>query len=94
MYNNSNWLYLQLLYLDSVTCKGLDSERTLAPIAYWTGKRQEDRQIQEGLNGGFGKGEVRELYVDENDYDIESDEDVEVNNESLEVIIINKEHRF
>ena len=68
---------MQLLYLDSTTCNGIDNERTIAPIAFWTEERLEKREQQEMRNGGFGLGELRELYVDDHNYNVESEDENE-----------------
>lgn len=63
------------MYLDSTKCNGIDNERTEPPISYWTKERLEIREEQEIRNGGFGIGELRELYEDDNDYEVESEDE-------------------
>ncbi|MFS7926063.1 hypothetical protein Hanom_Chr04g00292571 [Helianthus anomalus] len=70
--------FLVLLYLDSLTCEGMDNERVIPPIAYWDKDRMERRQNQEIKNGGFGLGQIRDRFEDNNTYDIESEEENEV----------------
>ncbi|KAJ0704532.1 hypothetical protein HanPI659440_Chr14g0563721 [Helianthus annuus] len=70
--------FLVLLYLDSLTCEGMDNERVIPPIAYWDKDRMERRQNQEIKNGGFGLGQIRDRFEDNNSYDIESEEENEV----------------
>ncbi|MFS7905135.1 hypothetical protein Hanom_Chr01g00044201 [Helianthus anomalus] len=56
---------LVLLYLDSTTCPRLGGDRLEAPISFWTKDMMSMRKDLEIRNGGFGLGDVRELYADD-----------------------------
>ncbi|MFS7936497.1 hypothetical protein Hanom_Chr05g00416281 [Helianthus anomalus] len=65
-----------LLYLDSTTCPGFAGDRLEAPISFWTKDMISLRKDMEIKNGGFGLGDVRELYGDDEDYEHLSDDEV------------------
>ncbi|MFS7912145.1 hypothetical protein Hanom_Chr02g00126431 [Helianthus anomalus] len=65
-----------LLYLDSTTCPGSVGDREQAPISYWTKEMMSKRKELEIRNGGYGLGDVRELYADDQEYDQESEDEV------------------
>ncbi|KAJ0718827.1 hypothetical protein HanPSC8_Chr08g0322641 [Helianthus annuus] len=67
---------LVLLYLDSTTCPGLVGDREQAPISFWTKDMMSMRKDLEIRNGGFGLGDVRELYTDDQEYDQLSEDEV------------------
>ncbi|KAF5759200.1 hypothetical protein HanXRQr2_Chr16g0738411 [Helianthus annuus] len=67
---------LVLLYLDSTTCPGLGGDREQAPISFWTKDMMSMRKDLEIKNGGFGLGDVRELYADDQEYDQLSEDEV------------------
>jgi len=49
-------------------------------IAFWNSERLEKRELQEIKNGGFGKGELRELYDDKHvDYNFDAEEEIDEN---------------
>ncbi|KAJ0737866.1 hypothetical protein HanOQP8_Chr06g0220261 [Helianthus annuus] len=60
---------LVLLYLDSIKCPGFEGDRLEAPISFWTKDMMSMRKHLEIRNGGFGLGDVRELYVDDQEYE-------------------------
>lgn len=53
---------MQLLYLDSTTCDGLEHERTSPATNWWTSEKMKMREKQELSLGGFGLGELKEAY--------------------------------
>ncbi|KAI3704425.1 hypothetical protein L1987_74645 [Smallanthus sonchifolius] len=53
-----------LLYVDRVNCPSENIERKMRPIQFWTMNALRSREECEINNGGFGLGEVQELYVD------------------------------
>ncbi|KAI3717534.1 hypothetical protein L1987_69221 [Smallanthus sonchifolius] len=55
---------LTLLYVDKVNCPSENVERKMRPIQFWTMNALRSREECEINNGGFGLGELRELYVD------------------------------
>ncbi|KAI3785406.1 hypothetical protein L1987_44524 [Smallanthus sonchifolius] len=55
---------LTLLYVDRVNCPSENVERKMPPIQFWTMNALRSREECEINNGGFGLGELRELYVD------------------------------
>ncbi|KAJ0894651.1 hypothetical protein HanPSC8_Chr09g0391421 [Helianthus annuus] len=67
---------LELLYLDSTACPGFVEERTKAPISFWTHEMISLRKDIEIKNGGFGLGDIRELYADNVDYECLSQDEV------------------
>lgn len=66
---------MQLLYVDSVTCKGINEIRTVNALQFWTMQRLQLREDMELENGGFGKGDYRGLFVDEEGSDEEGSEE-------------------
>ncbi|KAM0024177.1 hypothetical protein Hdeb2414_s0022g00612641 [Helianthus debilis subsp. tardiflorus] len=58
-------LAIKLLYVDSVTCKGINEDRTISPLEYWTMQRLQQREDMESEQGGFRRGDFRGLFVDE-----------------------------
>jgi len=53
----------------------------MAPIAFWNAEKLEKRELLEIRNGGFGKGQLRDMYDDEDvDYNIVSEEEVDEDN--------------
>ncbi|KAJ0606844.1 hypothetical protein HanHA89_Chr03g0089731 [Helianthus annuus] len=73
---------LTLLYVDSVTCKGINEERTCSALEYWTSQRLQLREDMEIEQGGFGRGDLRGLFVTEEGSDSEPSE--ETNSENTE----------
>ncbi|KAF5796654.1 hypothetical protein HanXRQr2_Chr08g0354271 [Helianthus annuus] len=67
---------LVLLYLDSTTCPGLVGDHEQVPISFWTKEMMSKRKELEIKNGGFGLGDVRELYADDQEYDQVSEDEV------------------
>ncbi|KAK9074975.1 hypothetical protein SSX86_003294 [Deinandra increscens subsp. villosa] len=55
---------LTLVYVDSITCPGINVERSMSPLKFWTSESLKIREDYEIENGGFGLGELRETYVD------------------------------
>ncbi|KAI3820066.1 hypothetical protein L1987_13922 [Smallanthus sonchifolius] len=50
-----------LLYVDSIECKGIKMDKNTNPISFWTMNRLKERQKWEVKNGGFGKGKYKRL---------------------------------
>ncbi|MFS8026978.1 putative papain-like cysteine peptidase superfamily [Helianthus anomalus] len=62
--------------VDSTTCQGLVGDREQAPISYWTKEMMSKRKELKIRNRGFGLGDVRELYADDQEYDQESEDEM------------------
>ncbi|KAI3810216.1 hypothetical protein L1987_19827 [Smallanthus sonchifolius] len=58
------WERCNLLHVDRVNCPSENVERNMRPIQFWTMNALHSREECEINNGGFGLGELRELYVD------------------------------
>ncbi|MFS7904295.1 hypothetical protein Hanom_Chr01g00034431 [Helianthus anomalus] len=54
---------LLLLYLDSTTCNGIQFQRMNFAMAEWNMERMKLREKIEIEGGGFGRGNIRELFV-------------------------------
>ncbi|MFS7918504.1 putative Ulp1 protease family catalytic domain, papain-like cysteine peptidase superfamily [Helianthus anomalus] len=67
---------LVLLYLDNTTCPGLGGDREQAPISFWIKEMMNMRKDLEVRNGGFGLGDVWDLYDDDQEYDQLSEDEV------------------
>ncbi|KAL9993735.1 hypothetical protein Hdeb2414_s0007g00242161 [Helianthus debilis subsp. tardiflorus] len=67
---------LVLLYLDNTTCPRLGGDRLKAPISFWTKNMMSMRKDLEIRNEGFGLGDVRELYADDQEYEQLSEDEV------------------
>ncbi|KAI3803844.1 hypothetical protein L1987_32007 [Smallanthus sonchifolius] len=69
---------LTLLYVDGTSCRGINDERSLQPIMFWTMDKLHKRENMEIAKGGFSLGEHREqlVYEEVNDGidDVELDE--------------------
>ncbi|KAJ0477245.1 hypothetical protein HanRHA438_Chr13g0603411 [Helianthus annuus] len=63
-YFNGALTILVTLYVDRTLCGDINTVRTLSPLSFWTKEMLSRRQIWEIKNGGFGKGVLREGYVD------------------------------
>ncbi|KAJ0840085.1 hypothetical protein HanPSC8_Chr14g0614511 [Helianthus annuus] len=57
---------LVLLYVDRFNVPPLNVERTTTPLKFWTMERLRSRAKLEIKNGGFGKGCLRDQYLDLN----------------------------
>ncbi|KAK9062943.1 hypothetical protein SSX86_020133 [Deinandra increscens subsp. villosa] len=70
-------LVLTLAYVDSMACEGINVERNMSPLKFWTGDMLKIREKYEIANGGFGIGTERCTYVDNegDDSDVNSDGD-------------------
>ncbi|KAK9064749.1 hypothetical protein SSX86_016131 [Deinandra increscens subsp. villosa] len=54
---------LTLLYVDSFVCEGMDIDEDKNAISFWNMDKLQVRQKMEARNGGFGRGEKKELSV-------------------------------
>ncbi|KAK9071995.1 hypothetical protein SSX86_008426 [Deinandra increscens subsp. villosa] len=52
---------LTLLYVDSFVCEGMDIDEDKNAISFWNMENLQVRQKMEARNGGFGRGEKKEL---------------------------------
>ncbi|KAF5811579.1 hypothetical protein HanRHA438_Chr04g0192801 [Helianthus annuus] len=53
-----------MLYVDRTLCGDINTVRTLSPLSFWMKETLSRREKWEIKNSGFGKGELREGYVD------------------------------
>ncbi|KAL8255466.1 hypothetical protein R6Q59_030533 [Mikania micrantha] len=53
---------LTLIYVDSISCNGINEIRTMDPISFWTMENLSRREELEMKAGGFGLGEYRGLF--------------------------------
>ncbi|MFS8024837.1 hypothetical protein Hanom_Chr16g01468041 [Helianthus anomalus] len=53
-----------MLYVDRTLCGYINTVRTSSPLSFWTKEMLSRRQTWEIKNGSFGKGVLREGYVD------------------------------
>ncbi|KAM0041886.1 hypothetical protein Hdeb2414_s0011g00371551 [Helianthus debilis subsp. tardiflorus] len=53
-----------MLYVDITLCGDINTVRTSSPLSFWTKEMLSRRQTWEIKNDGFGKGALREGYVD------------------------------
>jgi hypothetical protein len=67
---------LQLLYVDRVECPEYKVERNVSPLKFWTMERLKEREHAEIKGGGFGRGKLRDLYIDFEDYENSEDETI------------------
>ncbi|KAI3795096.1 hypothetical protein L1987_37741 [Smallanthus sonchifolius] len=51
-----------LLYVDRIVCKSMNVERKMGPLKFWTMERLHERENFEKGDGGFGSGELRDMY--------------------------------
>jgi hypothetical protein len=58
------------LYVDCVSCPGFADIKKESPISFWTAERLKKRENMEINNGGFGLGNLVDMYVDREDYNI------------------------
>ncbi|KAL8262459.1 hypothetical protein R6Q59_023808 [Mikania micrantha] len=65
---------LTLLYVDRVSCWGINENREVSAIQFWSFENLQKREGIEIKEGGFGLGEIREHFVDEVNYEMESEE--------------------
>jgi hypothetical protein len=52
---------MQLLYVDSVKCKGIVVDKNVNAITFWNMNRLRERQKLEISKGGFGIGKLKKL---------------------------------
>ncbi|MFS7966930.1 hypothetical protein Hanom_Chr09g00779781 [Helianthus anomalus] len=64
--NSYNVTKMQLLYIDRFNVPPLNVERTTTPLNFWTMERLLSRKKLEIKNRGFGKGCLRDQYLDLN----------------------------
>ncbi|KAK9059651.1 hypothetical protein SSX86_020355 [Deinandra increscens subsp. villosa] len=60
---------LMVIYVDSIICSGINIDRTISPISFWTQDMLKLREEFEIQNGGFGIGKQRDTYIDKEDDD-------------------------
>ncbi|KAF5788943.1 hypothetical protein HanRHA438_Chr09g0376591 [Helianthus annuus] len=77
MRNNNN--IKKLIYVDGTTCKGKEEARSIHPFEFWTFEQLHIRQEVELRCGGFGLGEIRELFSDKQIVMCDTIEDYKVN---------------
>ncbi|KAM0035063.1 hypothetical protein Hdeb2414_s0015g00442051 [Helianthus debilis subsp. tardiflorus] len=65
IYFNGALTILVLIYADRTVCGGINSIRTMSPLSFWTKDMLNRRQKYEIENDGFGKGVLREGYVED-----------------------------
>ncbi|KAJ0932684.1 hypothetical protein HanPSC8_Chr04g0176481 [Helianthus annuus] len=53
-----------MLYVDRTLCGDINTVRTLSPLSFWMKETLSRRETWEIKNSGFGKGVLREGYVD------------------------------
>jgi hypothetical protein len=58
------------LYVDCVSCPGFTDNKKESPLSFWTAERLKKREKIEIKNGGFGLGNLVDMYVDREDYNI------------------------
>ncbi|KAF5798294.1 hypothetical protein HanXRQr2_Chr07g0291191 [Helianthus annuus] len=63
-YFNGALTILVMLYVDRTLCGDINTVRISSPLSFWTKEMLSRRQTWEIKNGGFGKGALREGYVD------------------------------
>ncbi|KAI7726797.1 hypothetical protein M8C21_004782 [Ambrosia artemisiifolia] len=63
-YFNGALTILVLLYVDRTVCGDINRVRMMHPIVFWTKEMLSKREKFEIRNGGFGRGELRDAYVD------------------------------
>ncbi|MFS7976087.1 hypothetical protein Hanom_Chr10g00888341 [Helianthus anomalus] len=68
-----------LIYVDGTTCKGKEKARSIQPFEFWTFEQLHIRQEAELRCGGFGLGEIRELFSDKRIIMSDTNEDYKVN---------------
>ncbi|KAJ0692411.1 hypothetical protein HanPI659440_Chr15g0585651 [Helianthus annuus] len=56
---------IAMIYADQTVCGDINSIRTMSPLSFWTKDMLSRRQKYEIKNGGFGKGVLREGYVED-----------------------------
>ncbi|KAL8227400.1 hypothetical protein R6Q59_000133 [Mikania micrantha] len=54
---------MKLLYVDGVSCRGMNEVRERSPLCYWTFDNLQKRERIEINEGGFGLGEILEQHV-------------------------------
>jgi hypothetical protein len=67
---------LHLLYVDRVECPEYKVERKVSPLKFWTMERLKEREHAEIKGGGFGRGNLKDLYIDFEDYENSEDETI------------------
>lgn len=78
------FLYMQLLYVDSIACPGITVEPTVSAIEFWSMEMLRLRETLEIKNGGFGLGGFKRMSGDINHSDkvlVEAKEDLEKNHD-------------
>ncbi|KAI3687099.1 hypothetical protein L1987_80790 [Smallanthus sonchifolius] len=74
-------MILVLLYVDRIVCKSMNVERKMGPLKFWTMERLRERENFEKDDGGFGSGELRDVYVS-----LKGDES-EAKDDSIETVV-------
>ncbi|KAM0035389.1 hypothetical protein Hdeb2414_s0015g00445791 [Helianthus debilis subsp. tardiflorus] len=54
-----------MIYVDRTICGYINSVRTTSPLSFWTKDMLSIREKYEIKNGGFGKGSLREGYMED-----------------------------
>ncbi|KAL8224357.1 hypothetical protein R6Q57_019832 [Mikania cordata] len=65
---------LTLLYIDHVSCQGINENREVSAIEFWSFENLQKREGIEIKESGFGLGEIIEHFVEEVNYEMESKE--------------------
>ncbi|KAL8226976.1 hypothetical protein R6Q57_016808 [Mikania cordata] len=65
---------LTLLYVDRVSCRGINENREVSAIEFWSFENVQKHEGIEIKEGGFGLGEIREHFVKEVNYEMDSEE--------------------
>ncbi|KAJ0476176.1 hypothetical protein HanHA300_Chr13g0474251 [Helianthus annuus] len=72
IYFNGALTILVMIYVDRTICGYINSVRTTSPLSFWTKDMLSIREKYEIKNGGFGKGSLREGYMEDRVSDIVS----------------------
>ncbi|KAL8201768.1 hypothetical protein R6Q57_010915 [Mikania cordata] len=66
-----------LLYVDGISCPGINEAREQSPLNYWTLDKLQKMESMEIKQGGFGLGDILEHFVgdgvDETDAEVETE---------------------
>ncbi|MFS8009076.1 putative papain-like cysteine peptidase superfamily [Helianthus anomalus] len=65
IYFNGALTIMVLIYVDQTICGHINSVRTTSPLLFWTKDMLSIREKYEIKNGGFGKGLLREGYMED-----------------------------
>ncbi|KAJ0808704.1 hypothetical protein HanPI659440_Chr01g0006301 [Helianthus annuus] len=65
IYFNGALTIMVLIYVDQTLCGHINSVRTTSPLSFWTKDMLSIREKYEIKNGGFGKGLLREGYMED-----------------------------